>query len=103
MSPDWETKRYTLEDIEENDSEFNEKSRKINWIRFLLSKCNWEVIESLVTNEGHQLLTRHQIEEIQDVIEEIKPNQINVALDKIQNIVFNLISYLYSNLGIEEI
>ncbi len=102
MSPDWETKRYTLEDLEENDSKFNGNSHKTDWIRVLLSKCNWEVIESIETKEGHKLLKKHQIEDIQNILKNSDSKETNIALDNIQSIVFNLISYLYSDLGIEE-
>ena len=81
MKQDWETKRYSLDDIEGNDAEFNGNSHNINWIEFLLSKCNWETLETLNGKEGQNLLTKLQILDIQGKIESKQPSDVNIAFD----------------------
>ncbi len=65
MPQDWETKRYTLEDVEVDNTDFNENSHTTDWIQILLSKCNWEIIETIKTKEGQQILAQNQIEDMQ--------------------------------------
>ncbi|MHA1112535.1 MAG: hypothetical protein ACTSRE_15685 [Promethearchaeota archaeon] len=102
MPQEWETKRYTLEDIDENTTEFNGNSHKTDWIKILVSNCSWEIIETIKTEEGQSLLTKNQIEIMQRNLASKDLTELNKALDEMQTIIFNLITYLYSDLGIEE-
>ncbi|TFG20455.1 MAG: hypothetical protein EU530_03055, partial [Promethearchaeota archaeon] len=102
MPQDWETKRYTLEDMDENATEFNGNSHTADWINILLSNCNWENVEAIKTEEGQPLLTKNQLEEMQRNLASKSQPGIDHAFDEMQTIIFNFITYLYSDLGIEE-
>jgi Cdc6-like AAA superfamily ATPase len=102
MPQDWDTKRYTLEDIEEIDPNFNGNLNSTNWILLLINKCKWNVIESIVTKEGQSILTKSTLESIQERLDSNIPTKMDNALNKMQSIVFTLISFLYSDLGIED-
>ncbi len=102
MPQDWETKRYTLEDMDESTTDLNGNSYSADWINILLSNCNWEDVEAIKTEEGQPLLTKNQLKGMQRNLASKNLPEIDSAFDEMQTIVFNLITYLYSDLGIEE-
>ena len=102
MKQDWETKRYTLDNLDEKNGILNEKSHNTDWLGTLLKTTNWNNIESVIVDGNLPLLTKEQILSIRTNLNSAILEEIKQGYEEIRNVLYNLILYLYTDLHLEE-
>ena len=101
MKHDWETKRYTFEDLKSKDTETNEHSYHENWVEYLILKSNWDAIEIILTKKERPLLLKSQILLIQNHLKSSTHADIETAFEEMRKIILDIIFYLFENLKLE--
>jgi GTPase SAR1 family protein/ferritin len=101
MKQDWETKRYTLDNLGKKNGITNENSSNTDWIDILLKSTIWRNIEGIIFDGNHPLLSKEQILSIHTNLNSNILDGVNHGIEEMRNILFNVIHYLYTDLHLE--